>query len=338
MNPKNPIPPKATIYDVATKAGVSKSLVSNVLRGEGYVSKEAKAKVLEAIKSLNYRPSRHAQQLASSKTRSIGVVITDYKNLSYVNVVSGLREVFDDAGYQVFISDVHRSPNFSDDPVDAFASMQVEGLVFITEPAALNTSSLHVPCVMIGEREELVANSDLVFSDDLMGTRLGIDHLRELGHTKIAHLTGVGGIANNRRKAYQKLMKRYGLESLIFGLAQPNTEIGGYMGAKELLQSGEKFTAIYAANDYMAAGAIAALKEAGLQVPKDVSVLGYDNAPISSNWLMKITTIDDLGIAVGRNAATIILERIGEKVRSEPRRVLLEPDLVVRSSTAKPRA
>ena len=101
------------------------------------------------------------------------------------------------------------------------------------------------------------------------------------------------------------------MAKLVFGLNQPTTEIGGYMGAKELIQSGKKFTAVFAANDYMAAGAISALAEAGLRVPDDVSVAGYDNAPIAAEYMLKITTVDDMGIAIGRNAALRILERLG---------------------------
>ncbi len=115
-----------TIYDVAKAAGVSKSLVSLVLRGESNVSEARREAVQKAIDELGYRPSRFAQQLASSASRSIGVVITDYKNLSYIGFLKGLREIFDDAGYQVIISDMHRSQNFADDPIDAFASMKVD--------------------------------------------------------------------------------------------------------------------------------------------------------------------------------------------------------------------
>lgn len=331
-NGKNP-----TIYDVATRAGVSKSLVSLVLRGDNSVSEPRRKAVEKAIKELGYRPSRYAQQLASRKTRSIGVLITDYKNLSYINVLNGLREVLDDAGYQVIISDIHRSPNFSEDPVDAFVSMQVEGIVFITEPAGLRTQNLNVPCVMIGERETLVDGADLVFSDDAEGTRLVLEHLTALGHKNIAHLSGVGGIAANRRNSFVKQMKARKLAPMVFGLSQPTTEIGGYMGAKELLSSKEDFTAVYAANDYMAAGAVSALREHGLTVPEDVSVVGYDNAPISTDFVMKLTSVDDMGIAIGRNAATILLERIGEQTAVAPRTVLLQPDLVVRKSTARPK-
>ncbi|WP_138315928.1 LacI family DNA-binding transcriptional regulator [Rhodoluna limnophila] len=325
----------ATIYDVALKAGVSKSTVSLVIRGESNVSEEKKLLVQSAIEELDYRPSRFAQQLASHKTRSIGVVITDYKNLSYLGFLKGLREILDDAGYQVIISDLHRSPNFAEDPVDAFVSMKVDGLVLATEPAGLRTHNLDIPCVMIGKRETLVPGSDVVFNDDSTGTRLMLEHLKQLGHQRVAHLTGVGGIAINRRVAFAEHAKELGLLGSVFGEGQPTTEIGGYMGTKELLASGKTFTAIYAANDYMAAGAFSALKEAGIRVPEDVSLAGYDDSPIASEYLLKLTTVDEQGVPVGRQAASLLLERIGQHTTSAPRNISIAPTLVVRGSTAK---
>ncbi|MEY4993788.1 MAG: hypothetical protein RIS82_910 [Actinomycetota bacterium] len=326
----------ATIYDVAVKAGVSKSTVSLVIRGASNVSPEKKAAVEAAIGELGYRPSRFAQQLASHKTRSIGVVITDYKNLSYLGFLKGLREILDDAGYQVIVSDLHRSPNFAEDPVDAFISMKVDGLVLATEPAGLRTHNLDIPCVMIGKRETLVDGADIVFNDDSFGTRLALEHLKAFGHTNVAHLTGLGGIALNRREAFIQLAKELGLAGYVFGQGQPTTEIGGYMGAKELLASGRQVSAVYCANDYMAAGAISALQEAGVRVPEDLSVIGYDNAPIASDYLLKLTTIDEQGVAVGRQVAALLLERITSKSNYKPKSILIEPTLVTRTSVAAP--
>ncbi|MEY4321211.1 MAG: hypothetical protein RLZZ471_1152, partial [Actinomycetota bacterium] len=314
-----------TIYDVAEKAGVSKSLVSLVLRGESSVSPTRKEAVQRAIEELGYRPSRFAQQLASNKSRSIGVVITDYKNLSFVGLLKGMREVFDDAGYQVIVSDLHRSPNFTDNPVDAFVSMKVDGIVMVSESASLGVAKVNVPIVTIGQRESTITGTDMVFNDDFEGSRLAIEHLIKLGHKHIAHLTGVGGIANMRKKAFVESMSSISKEPLVFGSGEPTTEIGGYMGAMELIKSGKKFSAIFAANDYMAGGALSALKEHGLRVPEDVSLVGYDNAPIASEFMLKLTTIDEQGIPVGRQAASLLLERIGHKGISKPKKILIKP-------------
>ena len=326
---------KATIYDVAAEAGVSKSLVSLVLRGDGAVSDAKREAVQTAIKKLNYRPSRNAQNLASNRTKTIGVVITEYENLAYVSVLNGLREVFDKMDYRTMVTDLHTNPNLHGDAVDALVSMDVDAIVFFVEPANLNTEGLAVPTITIGRRETSVKGSDLVYSDDHIGTSLVLEHLIKLGHKNIAHLSGLGGIAGNRRKSYVEIMQERGLPRLVFGENQKTNQLGGYLATKELIASGKPFTAIYAANDYIAAGAISALAEIGKSVPNDVSVAGYDNAPISREYAMKLTTVDDMGLELGRRSAELLLKHLEESKGSRPKQLVLEPSLVVRKSTTK---
>ena len=288
--------------------------------------------MLNAIEELNYRPSRLAQDLAAGRTRTIGVIVAEYDNLSYINALAGMREVFDAANYQVIINDLHRGGRL-DDPVDAFNAMHVEALVFIAEPAGLKTDFITVPTVMIGERESHVEGADTIFSDDDAGTKLALEHLWSLGHREIVHLTGAGGIAGNRDRAYRAFMETRGAKPSTFGHGQPTTAEGGYRGAKELLQANIPFTAVYAANDSMAAGAVSAFAEAHLYIPADVSMVGYDNSPLSSEFMLKLTTVDDRGFDVGKLAAERILEVLSSESAVEPVNLLLEPRLVVRQSS-----
>lgn len=324
---KNP-----TIYDVAEHAGVSKSLVSLVLRNDPSVSKARREAVQNSIAELNYRPSRLAQNLAAGRTRTIGVIVAEYDNLSYINALNGMREVFDAANFQVIINDLHRSGEL-EDPVLAFNAMHVEALVFIAEPGGLRTDSLAVPTVMMGERETRIPNSDVFFGDDAAGTQLVLDHLWSLGHRKIAHLTGTGGIAANRARAYEAGMAARGVEPMTFGHGQPTTPEGGYRGAKDLLASGKQFTAVFAANDSMAAGAISAFAEVGMYVPTHISMVGYDNSPLSADYMLKLTTVDDRGYDVGKLAAERILGVLDGAADPKPVTTLLVPRLIVRQST-----
>jgi DNA-binding LacI/PurR family transcriptional regulator len=324
-----------TIYDVATLAGVSKSLVSLVLSGDSGVSEPKRKAVVEAIKKLEYRPSKFAQQLAGGRTKTIGVIITDYRNLSFIGFLRGIREVADDAGFQVIVSDLHNSPNFSDHAVSALTSMSVDGIVIAAEVPENQQLEILVPFVTIGERYYVHPESDLVCGDDSEGMRLVVSHLVELGHKEIIHITGYGGLSANRKDAFIKFMEQNGLKATILGHGAPTTEIGGYLVAKEILDSGLEFTAISAANDAQAAGVLAALKERGIRVPEDVSVVGYDNTPISSEYFLKLTTVDEVGIQIGREAARILLDRM-DKVSSKARmKTLISPQLSVRSTTAK---
>lgn len=327
---------RPTIIDVARIAGVSKSLVSLVLKGDASVSPARRRAVLDAIDTLNYRPSHFARALASSSTKSVGVLITDYRNLSFTNVLAGLREVLDEAGYRIIISDLHQSTNSSDDPVATFSSMHVDALVMFAEPKNLETAGLPFPIEVIGEWEKGVTGSDIIFSDDALGTSLVLDHVISLGHKEIVHLSGLGGIARNRRKAYESQMVERGLRPIVFGIDEPTDEIGGYRATRQLLDSAEKFTAIYAANDTIAAGAISALRERGLEVPRDISIVGYDNSPMAADYMFKLTSVDDMGVAIGHRAAERILERLTAtpgSAASKPKKILLEPSLIVRQST-----
>ena len=162
MNSNGESNKKATIYDVAAAAGVSKSLVSLVLRGDASVSDSRREAVQAAIKRLNYRPSRNAQNLASNRTKTIGMVITEYENLAYSNVLIGLREVFDKLDYQVLLTDLHTNPNLHGDAVDALVSMDVDAIVFFVEPANLNTEGLSVPTILVGLRETTIRDADLI--------------------------------------------------------------------------------------------------------------------------------------------------------------------------------
>lgn len=332
-------PAKApTIYDVAEKAGVSKSLVSLVLSGSDGVSPTKRKAVLAAIDKLGYRPSRSAQTLAGGRTKTIGAIITDYKNLSYIGFLRGLREVADEAGFQVIISDLHNSPHFSDHAVSALLSMRVDGVIVAAEVPEDQQRVIDVPFVTIGERHFIHPESDLVHGDNDEGMRLVIEHLHSLGHTKIVHITSFDGMGAKRREAYNKYMTQLGLEPRVYGFGQPSTEIGGYLVAKELVERGIDFTAISTENDAQAAGVWAVFKENGIKVPEDISLIGFDNSPITSDYFLKMTTIDENGIQIGREAARILLERMNKDSKKALTKVVIAPQLIVRETTGKPKA
>lgn len=333
----NSAPKSPTIYDVAAKAGVSKSLVSLVVSGDIGVSDEKRKIVMSAIKELGYRPSKFAQQLAGGRTKTIGAIITDYKNLSFIGFLRGLREVADDAGFQVIISDLHNSPNFSDHAVSALMSMPVDGIVIAAEIPETQQLGITVPFVTIGDRTYVHPESDLVRGDDGEGMRLAVEHLCSLGHRDIIHITGYGGMSVKRKEAFVKFMSERGLEAKVVGHGAPTTEIGGYLVVKEILDNGETCTAISTTNDAQAAGVLAALKERNIRVPEDISVIGYDNSPITSEYFLKLTTIDEMGIQIGREAARVLLERMNNEPRKARTKISISPQLTVRATTAKPK-
>ncbi len=325
---------RPTIYDVARAAGVSKSLVSLVLHGSERVSETRRTAVLRAIEELGYRPSVAAASLASSRTRSIGVVVDDLENLWYLDLLKGMRDVLNLPGFHLSVADRNLNAHLDLDPVDAFLARGVEGLVLAAEPDHARPTRVDVPVVVAGAREQTDPTADMVANDDTAGARLATEHLLDLGHTEIGHVTGSGRAAALRLSSYVATMREKGLRPAFAGDGDtPATEESGYRGTSRLIAEHPGTTAVFAANDTMALGALAALREHGLRVPDDVSLVGYDNSPLAQSRYLSITTVDDRSTDVGTEAARALLSRIEQPDR-EPARILLEPALVPRSSTA----
>lgn len=329
-------PARPTIYDVASRAGVSKSLVSLVLRGSPSVSEARRSAVQAAIDELGYRPSRAASALAANRTQTIGLLIDDFHNPWFVEVLRGLRSVLDPAGWNVSVADLQLEVASGRNPLDGFLAMHVDGLVIAAEPhAAPSLRALDVPFVVAGVREVDAGTPDVVASNEEQGAGLAVDHLLRLGHTRIGHLSGRGGSARARRTGYLAGMAAAGLEPLVAGENGDTTEEAGYEAARALLAGRSGVTAIFAANDTMALGALAALKEHGLRTPEDVSVVGYDNTTLAASRYLDLTTVDSHNAEIGTEAARTLLARIAD--REGPRReLLLAPSFIARGSTAAP--
>lgn len=328
-------PARPTIYDVAQRAGVSKSLVSLVLQDAPHVSAKRRQAVLTAISDLGYRPSSAASSLAGNRTRSIGVAIDDFENLWFVDLLRGMRRVLDESGHNVSVADRHLNAHLERDPVEAFLSMQVEGIVLAMETGGPVPDFGKVPVVVAGARDVVPPGADFVANDDAEGARLATEHLIGLGHRRIGHLTGGGGIAALRRASYEATMTAAGLTAVVTGSGS-TTEADGYVATLALLEVLPDVTGIFAANDVMLLGALAALRERQLAVPEDVSVVGYDNSPLAASHYLQLTTVDDRSVDVGTYAAEAILARQDEPDR-DPSHVLLSPTLVERASTSAPR-
>lgn len=329
-------PARPTIYDVAQRAGVSKSLVSLVLRGAPHVSDARRKAVLTAIQELGYRPSRAASALASQQTRSVGVLIDDFRNPWFVELLAGLRSILDPAGYTASVADFQLEAAAGRNPVEGFLAQHVDALVLAAEPDAALLRDVPVPVVVAGVRElgpAMLADADVVAGDDERGGQLATRHLLDLGHRRIGHLTGRGGPATHRRRGYERAVREAGLEPLAAG-ADGTAEADGYAAATELLKEQPGLTAIVAANDVMAIGALAALRERGLSAPADVAVVGYDNSPLAAYRYLALTTVDPHSREIGAQAARTLLARL-ENPDAPPLRALLEPTLVIRSSTAR---
>lgn len=324
---------RATIYDVAQTAGVSKSLVSLVLRDSPSVSAPRRAAVLAAIKELDYRPSQAATALAGGASQTVGVVIDDYTNTWFVELLRGLQEGLTSAGLRIAVSDRSLNAHIESDPLDGFLSTRVEALVLATEPTGAMRFSSQIPVIIAGNRATEVPGADVASSDDRLGARQAIEHLISLGHRRIGHIAGGGGASMLRIAGYQDAMKAAGLEERIVSVSELTTEGTGYQCTRLLLNEVPEITAILAGNDSMAMGAMAAGREAGLSIPEDLSIIGYDNSPLSDTHLLRLTTVDSRNHELGMHVAQQVISRLADPER-EAQRVLLEPSLIERNTCA----
>lgn len=331
---------KPTILDVAKRAGVSKSLVSMVIRGDDRVSPIRRDAVLEAIADLGYRPNAMARGLVQRTTRIIGVVVSDLRNPFNGDVVAGILNEAASFGYKALVNTSDRQKGLEVDAIESFLELRVDGLVLATsriDDQTIGHASGAVPVVVLG-RKTSDDFTDSLTIDNEMGAEIAVDHCVDLGHRAIAHIAGREGIAARRRRTgYERAMGRHGLTDHMTIVDGGFTEAGGYRGGQLLLQQKTLPTAVIAANDLCAIGVLNALEEAGLEIPGDVSLVGYDNTSLAALRHVSLTSIHQPGEDMGRKAMDLLFERIHEG-RTQPRHEVVAPSLVVRSTTAPPRS
>ncbi|WP_189056085.1 LacI family DNA-binding transcriptional regulator [Longimycelium tulufanense] len=325
--------------DVARRAGVSRALVSLVMRGSPKVSEQRRTAVLRAARELGYRPHVMARSLASRTSTVLGVMVSDLHNPFFAEIVDGLDAVARAEDFELIINTGSRSPARERRALNSLLSFRPAGVALlgpVVSAAEIGLAAQQVPIVLVAARPTRLSNVDIVNDDGEAGAELAVDHLVSLGHNKIVHLDGGGGSqAGTRRRGYLKAMRRHGLEPVV--LRSEYTDAAGAKAVRELLaeHDGDLPTALVAANDYNAVGAISALEEAGLRVPEEVSVVGYDNTSLAALRHLSLTTVDQPRTEMGRLAAEALVQRIRGQ-RSEPVHQLLHPSLVVRSTTAHP--
>ncbi|MEU0243369.1 LacI family DNA-binding transcriptional regulator [Streptomyces sp. NPDC006235] len=327
-----------TIRDVAERAGVSKSLVSLVLRGSDQVRPEKREAVLRAAQELGYRPNAAARSLSEQRTRTVGVLLNDLRNPWFVDLLDGLNSLLHANGLQMLLADARLNRRTGQDPADPLLDLSVDGLVVVGTlpgPAALGAVAERIPVVLAGSREPAPPGVDVVSGDDEHGARLVAEHLIGLGHRRIAHIAGYGAVGELRRRSFEATMRQHGLVDRTVVETSDMTEEGGYRTTVRLLSRPERPTALFAVNDIAAVGALSAAEELGLRVPRDLSVVGYDNTSIARMRHVWLTTVDNTSHEVGRRAARCLLERF-EGADGAGRVQLATPTLEIRGTTAPP--
>jgi DNA-binding LacI/PurR family transcriptional regulator len=324
-----------TIIEVAERAGVSKSLVSLALRGAPNVSESSRAAILRAAAELGYRPNAVARSLVSRRSFVLGVMVSDLSNPFFTQVVEGIEEAALEADYRALINTGRRQSARESEALDTLLELRTDGLILagtVISDAEVEAAGRAVPTVL-ATRTIRSAIVDNVTNDDRVGAVMAVEHLVNYGHRRIAHVTGGRGAgARRRRLGYSDAMKAHGLGSEIMLEEGAYTEAGGSEGAARLLARRPRPTAIFAPNDLAALGALHAIESAGLRVPEDVSLVGYDDIALAGYKHIDLTTIHQPQREMGRKAVELLLERI-DGSRTRARRIVIKPELVVRATT-----
>ena len=329
-----------TIRDVAERAGVSKSLVSLVLNDSPKVRPARREAVRVAIEELGYRPNAAARSLIEARTRAVGVLLNDLRQPFYMDALDAVSEALHGQDMTMLLGDARLDRRADERLVNTFMDMRVDGLVLVgsmTPSQAVLEAAGRIPTVVVGTFDIDRPRVDISAQDDDLGATLATRHLIDLGHRRIGHVTGTfESVMALRRTAYERTMTEAGLADEIRVVAGDITEAGGYRSTMEILSSGPRPTALVMGADVVLVGALRAATELGLRVPRDLSVIGFDNSPVSRLPGAEFTTIDIETDVMGRRAVELLIERI-ERPDRRRRIRRTTPSLVVRRTTAAPR-
>lgn len=323
---------RPTMDDVADRAGVSRALVSLVMRDSPRVSQHSRDKVIAAASELGYRPNLQARSLARGRTDTVGVLVNDLNNPYFTETAQAVAAAASEHRLQVLLASGWGQIDGEAHALESLINMRTDGMV-LCGPRIPNETladyAARTPTVGIsifGEPTYL----DSVCNHEAHGAQLAVDHLLEFGHERIAHIHAAPAAGGpERRTGFIDAMVNRGLAPIL--VEGDFTEEAGAKGADQLLSLREPPTAILAGNDLAAVGVLGRLTALGVRVPEDISVVGYDDTLLASISATSLTTVHQPRQLIGRRGLELLVERM--EGRSEARHELIEPRLVIRSST-----
>jgi DNA-binding LacI/PurR family transcriptional regulator len=326
---------KPNIRQVASLAGVSHMTVSRVINDHPSIAPATRERVLTVMRDLNYQPNSAARALATRKTNRIGVIVDSVVEFGPGSTVRAIEEAAHERGYTVSTIAVDQRVSAAD-ALTTLGAIGVDALCLITPRSdsveLLREGSLEIPTLVVKQEPE--TDFFTVAVDQRRGARLAVEHLVGLGHRDILHLAGPLDWldARAREQEWRDCLDRASLAARPVVVGDWTSDSGYAFG--RTLGASPEFTAVFAANDQMALGLIHALHESGVRVPQDVSVVGFDDLPDARHFLPPLTTVRQDFRALGtRSVETLLAELEG---RDAPTGALIEPELIVRASTAPP--
>jgi LacI family transcriptional regulator len=328
-----------TIRNVAKHAGVAPITVSRVINNSGYVSKETRARVEAAIEELGYVPNMLGPSLRFQKTMTLAAVLTDITNPFWTTVMRGIEDVAQANGYSTILCNTDESEEKQDQYLQMLLRRRIDGILLV--PASSNPDPIRliqkqdIPVVIL-DRHVPDVNVDIVRADSEEGAFRLTQHLLSLGHKQISVLSGPKSVSTavDRVDGYCRAVDEAGLDvcdsQVIWGKF---TQESGYRMTQKALNMSPRPTALFAANNFIAIGAMRALREADLNVPDDISLVAMDDIPTTFIVNPFITVATQPSREMGRKATQLLLERMEGEVGHLCREVVLSTDIVIRTSS-----
>jgi LacI family transcriptional regulator len=330
------------LKDIARDLGVSVITVSKVLRNHPDIGEETKARVLQRVRELNYKPNPVARALVTGRTLSIGLVVPDLVHPFFAEIAKGLSGVLHDSGYGLLIASSEENVEREIHIIEGMLARRVDALLLASARPATECAPLgpdkKTPCILI-DRRFPGDPTHFVGIDDARAGALATAHLIEAGCLRIAHIRGPQvSTALGRLQGYREALSHAGLTMPASYVVTEATgdekgDVSGYEAMKQLLAIQPRPDGVFCYNDPAAMGAMQAILEAGLRVPQDIAVIGCGNVVYAPFLRVPLSSIDQKSASIGHQAGEMALSLVSTKTPPAPQTVLLEPELVVRSST-----
>ncbi len=329
------------IKDIAREAGVSTATVSHVINKTKYVTDETREKVQQAIKKFNYHPNAHAQMLALGKSKIIGLLVSDISNPFFPEIIKSVEAAVFDLGYNLILLNTNYDAGRAVEYVHRLIQMKVAGILLlisefdeglITEAKRKKTSIVFHDLGIVGEK---MSN---VILDYAVGIDEAVQHLVSLGHRNIAYIGGSHEIYSGRvrEQAFIDSMKKHFPKAVAPKIYEGDFRFeGGRRAAHQMLQEKDLPTAVVVANDLMALGAMQEFKASGLQVPQDISIIGFDDIAFASLSEPALTTVCSPRVEIGRRAVEALMLTV-DRPHQQGIEVRIPTYLIKRNSTAPP--
>ena len=331
----------ATIKDVARMAGVSTTTVSHVINKTRFVAEATQKKVLAAVDELNYAPSAVARSLKCNTTRTIGMLVTKSTNPFFAEVVHGVEEFCYGAGYTLILCNTEGNLSKQRDYLRMLAEKRVDGLLVMCSDLdeqllGLLERQKETPMVIMDWGPES-PHTDKIQDNAELGGYVATKFFIEHGHKAIGCLTGHSEktACRERLKGFRKAMSEAGLEVKEDWILEGDFECESAVdAAKQIISMAERPSAIFCFNDIMAMAMISTFQQAGIRVPEDISIIGYDNIDLAPYFSPPLTTIHQPKRRLGKSAVEILMDRVKDKEHA-PQVFEMVPELVIRNSVKK---